>query len=421
MTEFQEIVVWKRDPTGSPPQKGGCPQHRVGTLRVKEPDALHGGLVGAFRYDRDYLIRDQAFPLDPLRLPLSPEAFSAHSLRAGVQGVFEDALPDDWGRALLIRRHGLSATHQRVPDLLLALGGNGLGALSFSAGDCPPCRSDPSATARDWETLVWAADEYERSGIAPADPALLVLLRAGAPPGGARPKALVREGDALYLAKFPSARDPVGVDMVRVEAASLALARQAGIETPETRVVLCAGRPVLLSRRFDVSPAGGRYHQISLQSLMGVEGYYHSSYAGVADVVRRVSGNPSADLAALYRRIVFHAALGHTDDHLKNIWMRHDGQTYRLAPAFDLAPDVAGHAEHVLSFGASGHKPTRTALAALGTVCGLRPEQATVVRREVMAVVRNWERAFAKAGIAEAERSRYRRDLDHRHAPRLWG
>jgi len=403
---FQQIIVWKRNPSGQ--------QQRVGAIRVKDPDPIHGGLVGAFRYDPGYLAGEGSFSLDPLHLPLSPEVFEVHRLRAGVHGVFEDALPDEWGRALLVRRHNLTTADSRVPGLLRILGGEALGALAFGERNRPPRRVDPSAAFRDLESLVQAAERYEQSGALPSDPLIRPLLQAGSSPGGARPKALVRDDAVLYLAKFPSAKDPAGVDMVRVEAASLALAQQAGIEIPESRVVLCGSRPVLLSRRFDVSAQGGRHHQISLQSLLGADGYYHESYARVADVVRQVSGAADADLAALYRRIVFHALLGHTDDHLKNILMRHDGRIYRLAPAFDLAPDVFQRGEHVLSFGASGVQPSQASLVALGPVCGLSPDQAAAIRAHVASAMQDWDAVFARAGVSKAERARYAADLEKR-------
>jgi len=60
---------------------------------------------GAFRYEREYLERDDAFALDPVSLPLKPESFSVE--HPGVFGIFEDSLPDDWGRKLLVRKHAI--------------------------------------------------------------------------------------------------------------------------------------------------------------------------------------------------------------------------------------------------------------------------------------------------------------------------
>ena len=60
----------------------------VGELVVGGPD-MQGRLQGQFRYSPDYLIHPQAFPLDPIHLPLSLEIFNAERPHAGVHGVFE--------------------------------------------------------------------------------------------------------------------------------------------------------------------------------------------------------------------------------------------------------------------------------------------------------------------------------------------
>jgi len=52
----------------------------------------------------------------------------------------------------------------------------------------------------------------------------------------------------------------------------------------------------------------------------------------------------------LFRHMVFNAAIGNVDDHLKNFWMLATPSGYSLAPAFDLVPDTADRVEHTLSF-----------------------------------------------------------------------
>lgn len=81
---------------------------------------------GAFRYDRTFLQQEDAFALDPVSLPLSPETFTVD--HPGIFSVFEDSLPDDWGRRLLVRKHNLPRSRQNLPSLLLTLGASGLGA-----------------------------------------------------------------------------------------------------------------------------------------------------------------------------------------------------------------------------------------------------------------------------------------------------
>ena len=48
--------------------------------------------------------------MDPLHLPLVSEPMDSASPQAGIHPVFEDSLPDAWGRAILCRRHNSVST-----------------------------------------------------------------------------------------------------------------------------------------------------------------------------------------------------------------------------------------------------------------------------------------------------------------------
>jgi len=92
------LDVWLTLPSGE--------SVKAGTLVVADSDSARGErLQGQFRYTPEYLEHPEAFPLDPLNLPLSAETFDANRPRAGVHGVFEDSLPDDWGRKQIGRAH----------------------------------------------------------------------------------------------------------------------------------------------------------------------------------------------------------------------------------------------------------------------------------------------------------------------------
>jgi serine/threonine-protein kinase HipA len=118
-------------------------------------------------------------------------------------------------------------------------------------------RGKPHAAALlELDALLDAAQRLEQEvgnpGSAAIDDTLRSLLAAGSSPGGARPKALVRDAEGQWIAKFPSRRDDV--DMVGLEAASLELARLAGLEVPNFRLVeLTAARRALLVKRFDLT------------------------------------------------------------------------------------------------------------------------------------------------------------------------
>jgi serine/threonine-protein kinase HipA len=159
--------------------------------------------------------------------------------------------------------------------------------------------------------------------------------RAGSAPGGARSKALVEDENGSYLAKFASTRDQL--DVVNLEAASMELARRAGIETAGTRLLSWGTtRKCLLVKRFDINKAGGRNHLVSMQSLLRADGYYNAGYRDLAEIIKHVSSQPGRDLYRLYRQMVFNVMIGNTDDHLKNFLMLHDDTGWRLSPAIDL-------------------------------------------------------------------------------------
>jgi serine/threonine-protein kinase HipA len=150
-----------------------------------------------------------------------------------------------------------------------------------------------------------------------------------------------------------------------------------GLEVPETRLQLLGARRVLLVKRFDISSQGGRHHMVSLRTLCKERrGVYAHGYSELAQVLRKYSSAPAEDLAALFRYMVFNAAIGNVDDHLKNFWMLWRRGGYRLAPAFDLVPDISGRGEHTLSFGQNYTCPTRAEALAIASEWGVpRAEQ----------------------------------------------
>jgi len=365
-----------------------------------------GRAKGAFRYEREYLQMDDAYALDPVSLPLKPDSFSIE--HPGIFGVFEDSLPDDWGRRLLVRKNRIPRHEQNLPNLLLALGNSGLGALSFTDHEKPPAPAAETSIIH-LSSLVAAAELFERGEI--QDSELSLLFSAGSSPGGARPKALLldEESNMHYLAKFPSVKDYV--DLVRIEAATMNLAAKAGLAVPLTRLVDCAGRSVLLVHRFDIIPAGRR-HMISFQTLLKAHGYYQQRYQELLAIVKKFSSDPLDDAERLYRQMVFNAVVGNTDDHLKNFWMIHDRQQgWRLSPAIDLIPDVGRNGEHVLFFDLSAYYPGRHNLESLGKHWGIRNAEDVVT--QVFDAVAGWKEEFAACGVPEENLIRFK-EIDAR-------
>jgi serine/threonine-protein kinase HipA len=374
-----------------------------------------GRYDSAFRYTPGYLADPRAFALDPAALPLTPGDFQGKQLDAPLLAL-EDALPDDWGRRLLILRHGLPRGRQSEPHLLQALAGQGLGALGFYPPKQAPSIEPNAAAMLELDTLLNAAQRLEHDGNARIDDTTRSLLAAGSSPGGARPKALVHDEQDQWIAKFPSRRDDV--DMVGLEAVSLELARLAGLETPDFRLVeLSDSRRVLLVKRFDLAPPDsanprGRHHMLSFRALLQAGGYYVLRYADLIAALRLHGAQPEADVPRLYRQMVFNALLGNTDDHLKNFWLLRDAEGYRLTPAFDLLPDTGARREHVLLFDQTALPPSPTELAALGRKWGIKG--ATAICQEVESALARFTEIAAARKVPANEIQRFEQDIARR-------
>ena len=164
-----------------------------------------------------------------------------------VHGVFADSLPDGWGRLVMdrvYRRQGVLPSELTAMDRLSYIGDRGLGALQFSP---------PSPIGPETQTEVDLAElgERARALFEDRDADVSPSLAATGSSGGARPKALVylpttgssgasaQPGENLepWLVKFTSASLPLGHEESLCEAAYLTLANEAGIDTPEWRLI----------------------------------------------------------------------------------------------------------------------------------------------------------------------------------------
>lgn len=395
------LDVWLQPPRGIP--------LRVGELAFGDVDA-QGRYESEFHYVDEWLRDPRAFPIDPESLTLGPAPRRAINLRPPL-ALFEDALPDEWGRKLLIAAARLPRSQHGEPFLLRALGGDGLGALQFAEAGTPSPRRRPGSVI-ELESLVDAAARFE-AGEAVDAAALNRLLEAGSSPGGARPKALVEDGGDRWIAKFPSRYRDGRFDVVGLEAATMQLAATAGLLVPETRLIAVGSRKALLVRRFDVTPEGGRRHMISLKTLCReMPGVYALTYSEVAQQIRKHSAEPRADVERFFRQMVFNAAVGNTDDHLKNFWMVRGDEGYRLAPAFDLVPDIGDRREHVLSFLDDPAAPSAEDLVAVARRWDVPNARASIA--QVCDAVRAFPQAAARASVPARNVAEIGADVDRR-------
>ena len=269
----------------------------------------------------------------------------------GLHGLFHDSLPDGWGLRLINRelaRRGLDPATVSPLERLQFLGTRAMGGLTYR----PVLDPDAPSASIDLGEL---ADQSARLFEGSPETVLPTLARLGGSAAGARPKVLVaydpvscemRSGteDAppnfhSYLVKFPNKED--GADIGRVEMAYAAMAREAGIDMPVTRLF----------------NAGRKRH------CFGVE---------------------------RFDRVWNFAFL-----------MQPTGQ-WRLSPAYDLvyAPGPGG--EHSMMIGTAASRPTFGHLLQVAAPEGLAPAEVSVIVDQVAQSVRRWRTHAGTFDVARA-------------------
>ena len=301
-----------------------------------------GDPIGQFVYGRSYLTNRDAVEIDPVELKLSDQTYDTVRLN-GVFGAIRDAGPDYWGRRVIEKHAGITKLGEL--DYLLESPDDRAGALGFGENVTPPAPRREFNQTLDLARLQETAEALMRDDFpnAPNAPQVQDLLLLGTSMGGARPKAVIEDDVALWIAKFGRSDDRWNAE--RVEDAMLRLARQCGIRAAESRVERIGGKDVLLVKRFDRARAGDTYTRSRMISSLTVLRADDSatarerwSYILLAEEMRRVVADPKGDTRELFRRIVFNALISNIDDHPRNHALIAPERSWMLSPAYDLTP-----------------------------------------------------------------------------------
>jgi len=371
-----------------------------------------GEAAGSFVYGRMYLARPDSVELDPVELRLAARQYETGRME-GFFGAIRDAMPDYWGRRVIEKHSGRARLDEF--DYMLEGADDRAGALGFGLGVDPPAPKREFSRTLDLARLQEAADAVLADDPARGGSAAIQvqeLLLAGTSMGGARPKAVVQDGDELWLAKFGRPDDRW--NHPRTEHALLSLGRTCGLHTAESRITSVGGRDVLLVRRFDRSFAGTGYHRHRMVSALTLlraddspQGRGGWSYLLLADEVRRVSAQPRADLQELFARMCFNAAVSNLDDHPRNHAILAAGAPWRLSPAYDLTPMpviAADRRDLAMSCGPQGRAAQRGNLVAgAGRFLLENAEAEAIFTRITDTVGAEWHAAMRRAGVTDQD------------------
>ena len=322
----------------------------VGTLMLS-PD----GETAVFQYAETWLA--DGFSISPIELPLKRDLFIASRTPFyGNFGIFEDSLPDGYGRYLLnriLREQGIDDFSLTPLQRLSIIGSSGMGALCYE----PALNEGEVALLPELDQLQQLAlDVLSEKQTEGAD----VLYYNSGNSGGCRPKCLVREDGKDWLVKFRHTYDPQDIGLQ--EFRYMQLAAKCGIEIPECR--LMQGK-YFASQRFDRTASGKRLHVATAAALLNESiNPPKTDYKTLLSLTGWLTQSPK-EVEQMFRRMVYNVLIENKDDHAKNFTFVWCEGRWHLAPAYDLLPCVDGyHGQHATSVMGKGNPTDEDMLAA---------------------------------------------------------
>lgn len=393
----------------------------------------------AFEYAPEF--QKSGIELAPLHMPLGPQIFRFPALRNssfnGLPGLLADSLPDDFGNAVIdqwLLREGRNRADFNPVERLCYIGQRGMGALEFrpairntTRGSVPievAALTELAQNVLDLRDglkirLGGSEESYAKS--------LDEILRVGTSAGGARAKAVIawhpdtnemRSGQVqadpgfeYWMLKFDGVsnrehgiRDPAGYG--KIEFAYFLMARYAGLQMAECRLLHEHGRSHFMTRRFDRLDNGDKMHMQSLYALAHLDNQLPGahSYEQAFDVMHRLSLTAN-EFTEQFRRMVFNVLARNQDDHTKNIayLMDKDGR-WQLSPAFDVIyswnPNGEWTSRHQMSINGLRDDFHLSDLLSVATQYRVRNPKGIVA--QVADAVSRWPEFADEAGIDSA-------------------
>ena len=344
-----------------------------------------------FEYDTLWLT--EGFSISPLELPLKPGLFIAQpNPFNGNFGIFEDSLPDGYGRYLLhktLLKIGINDFELSALDRLSLVGKGGMGALTYE----PETFVEREMELQDFDILQEKALEVLREQ---QDSDAGLLLYNSGNSGGCRPKAIFSDEEGHWLIKFRHTYDPQ--DMGKQEFDYNEKARRCGIIVPDFKLI---DGKYFTTRRFDITADGERIHTATAGGLLSISlSNPVLDYVNLLALTGYLTQNYK-DVEQMYRRMVFNYIAENKDDHCKNFSFivnknQENKWQWHLAPAYDLTHCTEGYnGEHATSVNNSAH-PSIEDMIAVGVKNKMQEQRCRELYYEIEDIIKQpWKR---KAG-----------------------
>jgi len=374
-----------------------------------------------FRYNADFL--KAGFNLSPIKLPFSGDIVSADKQPFdGLFGVFNDSLPDDWGRLLLDRilsAKGIDMAKITPLDRLAYVGARGIGALVYR----PEIK--PEKTTEPIPELDIIAAEMNHLLQGASSEIIEELFILGGSSGGARPKIFAAynpltndlingleslpEGYDEWIIKFPSSSD--NREIANIEFAYHKMALLSGIKMSECRLFKGkSGQVYFGTKRFD-RIAGQRLHTHTASGLMH-DNFRMSTmdYGHLMDCAFRLEKHVKAH-EKVFRLAAFNVYSHNRDDHSKNFsFLMNEQGELQFAPAYDLTFSYSGYGFHSTMIAGESKNPGRKELMKLASHFGLK--NAPSIIEEVQEALSQWGAIASELHITKETRNTIQSAMD---------
>ena len=366
----------------------GVKQH-MGRLLLKNRQIF-------FEYDATFI--KISLELSPFKLPLKTGVIPCMDRTfEGLFGVFNDSLPDGWGRLLLDRKLmslGMSPGSPTPLDRLCFVGSSGMGALSYEPEN--PISQVPLLTDLDQidyeiQNTLEENNEYVDD-----------LLALNGPSAGARPKILTRIDNEDWLIKFRSSFDPK--DISAIEYAYHLMATHAGLNVPEAKLFPSRkGLGFFGVKRFDRKD-NQRIHMHTIAGLLHAD---HREPSLDYETIMKTTLYLTRDVRQCkvqFRNTVFNVLSHNRDDHSKNFSFLMDQRgIWRVSPAYDLTFSSGPSGEHSTMVMGEGRNPTKNHLLTLADVGNIKKETALEIIGQVSEAVQKWKAFAAITGVSKLQ------------------
>ncbi|TLX73488.1 type II toxin-antitoxin system HipA family toxin [Labilibacter sediminis] len=364
-----------------------------------------------FRYYADFL--KSGLNISPIKLPFNSEINTA-GLEPfdGLYGVFNDSLPDGWGRLLLDRTlasKGVNIQSLTPLDRLSYVGDHGMGALIYK----PKFDEDVVLSSEIELDMIAQEMSYILKG---SDSDIIEeLFTLGGSSGGARPKIFVgynnltnelmhghqrlSEGFEDWIIKFQSSPDPK--EIANIEYAYHKMALKAGLEMSDCKLFSGrSGQTYFGTKRFDrikekrihMHTASGLMHDNFRMSTM--------DYGHLMDCAFQLEKHVNA-YKKILRLAAFNVFAHNRDDHSKNFSFLMDAKGHwSFAPVYDLTFSNSAYGFHSTMVAGESKNPGRKHLLELGKHFGIKKPE--LILEEVQEAVSLWDSIAKECGVSQS-------------------